>query len=221
MDADPVCKKKLKFTWRRIRKWLKPLQNPEEYQERLVQLCGLLWLDKEGYVNLYFGDETRISMNSYLPSAWQQMDAQVSIIPQKNTGINVFGLLNRSMDFHPYTIKKTVTSAVIIAFIDDFIKHAAAGKKVIVLDNATIHRSEEFKDAMKRWETEDDLHIFFLPRYAPHLNLIEILWKKIKYEWLQQNLLTGTDSFFQQVDEILLAVGVSLNINWKKWLLPN
>jgi transposase len=28
------------------------------------------------------------------------------------------------------------------------------------------------------------LYLLFLPPYCPELNLIEILWRKIKYEWL-------------------------------------
>lgn len=30
-----------------------------------------------------------------------------------------------------------------------------------------------------------DIKIFYLPKYSPHLNSIEILWRKIKYEWLR------------------------------------
>ena len=29
------------------------------------------------------------------------------------------------------------------------------------------------------------MHIFYLPTYSPHLNKIETLWRKIKYEWLR------------------------------------
>ena len=36
---------------------------------------------------------------------------------------------------------------------------------------------------MKEWE-EQDVLIFFLPPYSPVLNLIEILWKRIKYQWI-------------------------------------
>ena len=36
----------------------------------------------------------------------------------------------------------------------------------------------------KGWN-DKDLYLFFLPTYSPHLNLIELLWRKIKYEWLK------------------------------------
>lgn len=35
----------------------------------------------------------------------------------------------------------------------------------------------------KEWE-EKGVFLVFLPTYSPHLNLIETLWRKIKYEWL-------------------------------------
>ena len=42
-----------------------------------------------------------------------------------------------------------------------------------------------FRRNIDKWRTESDLFLFFLPTYSPKLNLIEILWRKIKYEWLE------------------------------------
>ena len=61
------------------------------------------------------------------------------------------------MDFHPYTTKQSVNSAITIGFIDDFLKNALPDLKVIVLDNASIHHSEEFKDQIQRWEEEENV----------------------------------------------------------------
>jgi hypothetical protein len=49
------------------------------------------------------------------------------------------------MDFHPYTSSQTINSTLVVAFIDDFAK-SINEPTVIVLDNASTHRSEEFKD---------------------------------------------------------------------------
>ena len=91
-------------------------------------------------------------------------------------------------------LKHNINSALIIGFIDDFLKNAPKGIKVIVLDNAPTHHSAEFQDQLERWE-EEDLFIFFLPQYSPHLNIIEILWRKIKYEWLEQHKFVGVRLF--------------------------
>ena len=56
-------------------------------------------------------------------------------------------------------------------------------KTVIILDNAPIHKSRKFLSYSSKWE-EKGLFLKFLPSYSPELNLIEILWQKIKYQWL-------------------------------------
>lgn len=178
----------------------------------------MLWLEKQGFVKIYYGDESRFSMNSYLPSAWQPIGKPIAIVPRRSVGINVFGLLSRDMDFHPYTSSHNINSTLVVAFIDDFAKKINE-PTVIVLDNASTHRSEEFKDQIVEWE-EMGLYIFHLPTYSPHLNIIETLWRKIKYEWMHQHHFTGSDSFFKGLESILLGIGDKFNIIFKDQLLP-
>ena len=178
----------------------------------------MLWLERQDFIKVYYGDATKVSMNSYLPSAWQDKENPICIIPQKYAGLNVFGFLNHDNDFHPYTTKKNINSALIIGFIDDFLKNAPKGMKVIVLDNAPTHHSAEFQDQIERWQ-EEDLFIFFLPRYSPHLNIIETLWRKIKYEWLEQHKFIGSDYFYEALEHILLNIGTQYFINFKNQIL--
>jgi len=218
MVTYKILEKKLNYTWRRIRKGLKPLQDRIEYQAKVIHLCGLLWLEKQGLIKLYFGDESRFSMNPYLPSAWQKKGETIEIVPDKSKGINVFGLLSRDMDFHPYTSKQTINSSLTIGFIDDFAKTLAM-PTCIVLDNAAIHHSDEFKDQIERWE-DMDLFIFYLPRYSPHLNIIETLWRKIKYEWLKAQHYLNPVVFFAALEIILLNIGNQFNINFDNFGCP-
>ncbi len=220
MDADPIPKKKLNYSWRRIRKWLRPNQDPAEYSMKVVHLCWLLWLEKQGFIQLFYGDGTRVGMNSYLPSCWQEKGKPVAIIPNRSVGLNIFGFLNRDMVFHPYTTEQSMTSAMLIGFIDDFLENAEPGIKVIALDNAPIHHSDEFEAQLERWG-EEGLFIFYLPRYAPHLNLIETLWRKLKYEWLKQHRFLGTNHFFAAIEAILLNIGYHFHIDFKDQLLPD
>lgn len=157
-------------------------------------------------------------MNPYLPSAWQKKGATIGIVPDKSKGINVFGLLGTDMEFHPYTTKQTINSDLTIAFIDDFAQNIKM-PTVIILDNATIHHSEDFKEQVELWE-EQDLFIFYLPKYSPHLNIIETLWRKIKYEWLKPHHYIDSTTFFTNLEIILLNIGSIFNINFKDQLLP-
>jgi len=51
---------------------------------------------------------------------------------------------------------------------------------VIVLDNARIHTSKIIKERQKLWR-QRALYLFYLPRYSPHLNIVETLWRKLNY----------------------------------------
>ena len=51
-------------------------------------------------------------------------------------------------------------------------------KIVIIIDNASFHKKEEY---VKRLETEmPNLYLEFLPEYSPDYNLIELVWPSTK-----------------------------------------
>ena len=118
--------------------------------------------------------------------------------------------MSKNNQLEAYQCEGSMTSAVVIAFIDDFLENRKS-RTAIVLDNAPIHKSEEFKEALKRWE-EQDLFIFFLPTYSPHLNLIETLWRKIKYEWLKPHDYLNCDTLCKAVTNSLCKFGDQFSI---------
>jgi len=91
---------------------------------------------------------------------------------------------------------------------------------VLVLDNATIHHSETFEDKIPEW-AEQGVQIFYLPRYSPHLNLIETLWRKIKYEWLKAAHYANWHTFTEALEYIFCHVGTEFTINFKDQLTEN
>ena len=84
-----------------------------------------------------------------------------------------------------------------------------------MLDNARVHTSKRFQECREAWKKRG-LFIFYLPLYSPHLNLIEILWRKLKYEWLRPEDYFGEDNLFYAVTQILAAVGDNLKINFSQ-----
>ena len=54
---------------------------------------------------------------------------------------------------------------------------------ILVMDQASIHTRSNILDDLESWR-ERKIEIFILPSYSPNLNLIEILWRFMKYEWL-------------------------------------
>jgi transposase len=58
------------------------------------------------------------------------------------------------------------------------------------------------------------LFLFYLPSYSPHLNIAEVLWRKLKYLWLRPQDYLDTGALFYQVRQALAAVGSLLKIQF-------
>ena len=52
----------------------------------------------------------------------------------------------------------------------------------------------------------------FLPTYSPQLNIAEVLWRKLKYEWLRPEDYADKETLRHAVWQALMAVGGALNI---------
>jgi putative transposase len=50
---------------------------------------------------------------------------------------------------------------------------------VVFLDHAPFHRSRGFREAVERWRGRG-LEVAYLPRYSPHLNPVETIWRRVK-----------------------------------------
>jgi transposase len=173
-----------------------------------------LLLEEAGKVKIYYCDESGFSLEPCITYGWQPPGEYVKITPISSKRINVFGLLSRENDLHSYTIEGTVNSDVVIACIDDFVKSIDKEKEtILVMDNASFHRSEKFNAKLVEWE-EKKLRIFYLPPYSPHLNKIETLWHKMKYSWLKPGDYYSWETIKKAIDNILTQVGKELKIEF-------
>ncbi len=124
----------------------------------------------------------------------------------------MFGLLARDNTFEGYDTLGAMNAELLAAFVDDFATKITC-KTIIVLDNAPFHRADYLRSKIKEWE-EQDLYIWFLPAYSPHLNLIETLWRKVKYEWLKPHHFIDWQSLNDALDEIFVNIGAKYTINF-------
>ena len=124
----------------------------------------------------------------------------------------MLGFFNLHNHFHSFAFQGAIDSQTVIHCFDLF-HHRQQNPTVVVVDNAPIHTSEDFEEELERWR-KGGLHVKFLPPYCPELNLIEILWRKIKYEWLPldayQNFKTLTASLF----DVLKGIGSKYRITF-------
>lgn len=164
-------------------------------------------------IDLFFADESGFSLTPYIPYGWQKIGIQTSILTQRKHIQNTFGLLNPiTKALHTYSTEDMIESKFICKSINDF---STKIKKptVIILDNAPWHKSKIFIQAINGWNNKD-LYIFHLPRYSPHLNLIETLWRIIKYKWLKPKHYASKTALKKRLKYIFSQFGHEFDINF-------
>ncbi len=112
---------------------------------------------------------------------------------------------DRCQRFESFVFEGSTDSNVVISCFD-IIAQNLKQETVIVLDNAPIHRSEEFAEKIAEW-AKLGLKIYFLPTYCPSLNKIEMLWEKIKYDWLSWEAYSSYKTLCQELDQVLAQIG--------------
>lgn len=161
---------------------LKSKRNQDDFDFKQQQIEKLKELEDSGYIDLYFGDESHFGLTPYVPCAWQTKESPILLPAAKGKYLNVVGLMNRKNDLFFEVSETTFNTDKLICFLDKFADQIVK-RTVVILDNSPIHKSKKFIARISQWK-EKDLLIFFLPTYSPELNLIEILWRGIKYQWL-------------------------------------
>ncbi|WP_255639516.1 transposase [Deinococcus betulae] len=72
------------------------------------------------------------------------------------------------------------TSAQVIAFLDTVARSCDPQRlTVVVLDNAPFHKSAALRKKIPHWAAQG-LYLQYLPPYAPMLNHIETVWRRLK-----------------------------------------
>lgn len=169
-------------------------------------------LSEKHLIDLYYADEATVSLEPCVPYAWQFQDEQVFMPTEKGKGVNCFALLTRDNR----AVVETSTETITAQFLFEQLERLSSGLQkltVVVLDNASVHRARIIKER-KSIRQQRGLFLFYLPRYSPHLNIIEVLWRKLKYEWLAPTDYETRESLRYAVRLALKAVGMSLQIKF-------
>ena len=161
---------------------LKGKRNEDEFERRQQQIESLKELEDSGYIDLYFGDESHFGLTPNVPYAWQTKNNPILLPAAKGKYLNVVGLMSRKNNLFFEMLETTLDTDKLIEFMERFVAQIVK-RTVVILDNCPIHKSKKFKAKIEEWK-QNDLLVYFLPPYSPELNLIEILWRRIKYQWL-------------------------------------
>ncbi len=204
--------KYLEMKWKRVRKRVGGKPDKEVYERRKQLLQALIRLHEQGFLDLRYLDESGFCLMPYVPYAWQDKSGVEGWKANKSKRLNVIGLLNRNNDLESYIFENRITSEIVIKFLDNYVNKITK-RTVVVIDNAPIHRSKAFQKKIAEWK-EKKLEIFWLPTYSPQLNLIEILWRFMKYEWIEKEAYLSWNNLVEYVEKVLKYFGTEYTINF-------
>lgn len=128
--------------------------------------------------------------------------------------LNVLGFLSRQGQLVYNSTTDTVTTGVVIEAFERFVAQKSPDAfAIVVVDNASVHRSAHFQRKRLDWLNQR-VHVVYLSTYSPELNLIEILWRKVKYEWLPLTAYDSFSSLRDQVHKVLSGYGSEYRITF-------
>lgn len=167
-----------------------------------------------GGANCTFSMNQALPQSSSLPYAWSPIGERVEIPGYSHSQrLNVPVFLSQQGSLFYQATTERVTSDVVIKSFERFIEQKAPESfAIILLDNAPMHRSDKFKKMRYEWVNQR-VYTTFLSTYSPELNSIELLWKKIKYEWLPISANLSFKDLCQSVNNILTGYGEEYRIN--------
>jgi transposase len=223
-------RKKYVYLWAKYS--LEAKRNPEKRKAFKKKIEEYLKIEKlrSNQLQVWFWDESGFSLRVIRRKNWCKKGSRKQVRGDRRKGrVNVMGGLRysdkkRFVEFldkgnadNFYKVLKIFYQELINEWVEagnpakDFAEKGA--KIVIILDNASFHKKEEY---IEKVEAEmPNLHLEFLPEYSPDYNLIELVWHSTK-EYIANRLFTSIEELEYLLHQ-LLNEG-DLVIKWERKL---
>lgn len=202
-----------------MRRSLKSQRDEAEFRTKQAELQALRERLRRGECEfeLWYFDEAGFTLTPLLPYAWQPIGERIELasLGNQRKRQNVLGFMRwDGADFYAAAFEGTIDNHLVAGCFRAFAKAKKSKKpKLIVLDNAPAHRGDEFEEELEELE-KLGIFVMFLPSYAPELNLIELLWRKIKYEWLPLDIYKDFQTMCEGLFEVLKGLGSKYRITF-------
>ena len=148
-----------------------------------------------------FGDESHFSTQPYVQRAWGRVGEKKKITTVKKKGsCTIFGALNAVSKKCYWKVAQKGNSEAFIAFLRQLRQTFSTGTIMLILDNASIHRSKKVKAFLKQNAWIEILHI---PPYSPELNPIERFWGWLKAKIYSQKEFSDLNMLIAKVRKMM------------------
>ncbi len=200
------------MSYTRVKK-IPPKEPNEELYEAKVELIEKYeMLEDLGKLDIYYFDESGFSISSNLPYLWSEINNTATVKTLTCKRINVLGFLSKKGILKSFIAEGRVNSDKVIEVFDEFIE-TLDKPTVVILDNASFHKSKKFKENLPRWSNKG-LSLLYLPPYSPELNIIETLWRFMKYVWIDYSAYLSWNNMLLYIQKIFDGYGQKFRINF-------
>ena len=202
------------YGWKRLRRSLRSLRDEAEFRAVHAELAAVRaqTLEPARQFDLWYFDEAGFTLTPCVPYAWQKVGQTLELASTHSPRQNILGFFNLQHEFHSFAFEGPINTQTVVHCFTLF-RQQLERPAVVVVDNAPIHTSEDFAEQKLLWH-EQGLAVKFLPPYCPELNLIELLWRKIKYEWLPLNAYQSFKTMTRTLFEVLRGIGSKYRITF-------
>lgn len=167
----------------------------------------------DGQCELLFFDESGFSPNPPVQSGWSPIGQTRAVEPLSHgERVNVLGALFHDGKLYWKTQRRPTVRDDVIGFFDGLAEQPHTVPRIVVLDNASIHKGGPIDKRRKAWMAQG-LFLYYLPPYSPELNRIEILWKQAKYFWRSFVGLKGK-ALLDEVESLMKNFGTAFTIKF-------
>ena len=126
--------------------------------------------------------------------------------------LHVFGAYDWATGFVTYTTAPRKNSDSFVAFLEHVLAEYPHQKLVLVMDNASYHRSATAQAALSLFA--ERLLVVWLPKYSPYLNPIERFWLHLKH-------FTVANHLHRSLDELRLSLERFMESQQNRWFHPD
>jgi len=205
--------KQMHFRYKRYRLSLKDKRDAQAFERGQRVMASLQAWALTGQCELLYFDESGFGPNPPVQYGWtpvcQTRYAQSGAHGQR---VNVLGALGHDNRLIWRAYEKRIVREDVIGFLDQIAQQSHSVPRIVVLDNAGIHKGQPMAEKCRQWE-QQDLYLYYLPPYSPELNRIEILWKQAKY-YCRRFLYLAGNSLRDEVHFMMQNYGKAFTINF-------
>ncbi len=161
----------------------------------------------EGAVIL-FVDEAGMRADYHVGRTWGvRGKTPVVVDTGQRFGWNMFAAITPDGQIHFRIQSKNSKAVSFIEFLQTI--QAEQGQPIyVVADNCSIHTARAVKEFVAQSKGDEQVKLFFLPVYSPHLNPVELLWAWVKRRVGQQVFKTQSelkDLLTEAIDQLRKA----------------